>query len=129
MQADLRRLKEKVDAGAEYVVTQMFFDNQKYFEFVEAARAMGIEVPIIPGLKIITQKRHLSSLPKSFSITIPSDLSSAVEEAEPKHVLDVGVEWALAQTTELIERGVPSVHFYVMQYTKAIKKLMSRLDV
>ena len=129
MDSDIRFAKEKVDAGAEYIVTQMFFDNSVYFDFVERCRAAGVEVPIIPGLKIITQKRHLTSLPKNFALSIPSELSSAVEKVEPKQVIDVGVEWALEQSKELLERGVPSLHFYVMQYTRAIQRLMRKLEL
>ena len=127
--SDVRFAKAKADAGADYIVTQMFYDNADYFSYVDRCRAVGIEIPIIPGLKIITQKRHLSSLPKHFSITIPSDLSSAVEQAEPKDVMEIGVDWAVAQAAELIERGVPSVHFYIMSSTKAIKRVMKRLGV
>ncbi len=129
LESDVRYAKEKVDAGAEYIVTQMFFDNAVYFDYVERCRDAGITVPIIPGLKIMTQKRHLTSLPKNFAISIPTDLSEAVEAADPKLVMDVGVEWALGQARELIEHDVPSVHFYVMQSTKAIKQLMKQLDV
>src|SRR5882724_556650 len=120
--ADVRHLKEKVDAGAHYVVTQMFFDNPSYFRFVEACREQGIGVPIVPGLKILTSKAQLSALPRNFYVDIPADLSDAVSAADPDQVADVGVEWAARQVEELLDHGVLSVHFYVMQSAKAIKK-------
>ena len=124
MQADLRRLKEKVDAGAEYVVTQMFFDNQKYFEFVEAARAAGIEVPIIPGIKPVAVKRHLSVLPQVFSLDLPDALVSAIEKCKDnKEVRQVGIEWAIQQSRELVEAGVPVVHYYSMGKSDNIRAI------
>ena len=129
LESDIRRAKEKVDAGAEYIVTQMFFDNSVYFQYVDACRAEGITVPIIPGLKILTRKQHLSSLPRTFHVNIPAELADEVGEADPKHAKDIGVRWALAQTRELLERGVPTVHFYIMQSSVAIKQLMTQLDL
>ncbi len=115
LKSDLKRLKEKVDAGADYVVTQMFFDNQKYFAFVKAARDMGIEVPIIPGIKPIAVKRHLQILPQVFRIDLPQDLIDAVDGcADNKAVRQVGVEWAIQQSKELKEAGVPVLHYYSM---------------
>lgn len=126
---DVRRVKEKVDAGAHYVVTQMVFDNQHFFRFVELCREEGITVPIIPGLKILTSAKHLTSLPANFHVEIPDALAEEVTAAKPEHVEDIGVEWAEKQTVELLSRGVPAVHFYIMQSASAIKKLMSRLEV
>lgn len=115
LQSDLKRLQEKVAAGADYVVTQMFFDNQKYFEFVEAARAMGIQVPIIPGIKPIAVQRHLNILPQVFKIDLPQDLIHAVESAKDNQaVRQVGIEWAIQQSKELKEAGVPVLHYYSM---------------
>ncbi|RTE52869.1 methylenetetrahydrofolate reductase [NAD(P)H] [Arenibacter aquaticus] len=112
---DLKRLKEKVDAGADYVVTQMFFDNQRYFEFVEAAREMGINVPIIPGIKPIAVKRHLQLLPQVFKIDLPQDLIDAVDDCSNNAaVRQVGIEWAIQQSKELKEAGVPVLHYYSM---------------
>ena len=125
---DVRRVKEKVDAGADYVVTQMFFDNESYFSFVEDCRKAGIEVPIIPGIKILTSQRQLTSIPRVFYVDIPPELSSEVEAAPPEQAEDIGVEWALAQSRELLERGAPSIHFYVMQSSRAIQKLLGELD-
>jgi methylenetetrahydrofolate reductase (NADPH) len=128
LRLDVRRVKEKVEAGAHYVVTQMFFDNRHYFQFVDLCREQGIDVPIIPGLKILTSAKQLSSVPRNFYVEVPATLADEVL-ANPEHVADIGVEWALKQSQELLERGVPSLHFYVMQSAAAIKKLMTRLKV
>ncbi len=115
LQSDLKRLKEKVDAGADYVVTQMFFDNQKYFQFVEAAKEIGINVPIIPGIKPIAVKRHLQLLPQVFKIDLPQDLIDAVDGCDTnKAVRKVGIEWAIQQSKELKAAGVPVLHYYSM---------------
>lgn len=115
LQSDLKRLKQKVDAGADYVVTQMFFDNQKYFEFVAAAKKMGINVPIIPGIKPIAVKRHLQLLPQVFRIDLPQNLIDAVDGCiDNKAVRQVGVEWAIQQSKELKAAGVPVLHYYSM---------------
>jgi methylenetetrahydrofolate reductase (NADPH) len=127
--ADVRHLKEKVDAGAHYVVTQMFFDNQGYFRFVEACRAQGITVPIVPGLKILTSKQQLSALPRNFYVDIPADLSDAVAAAAPERVVDVGIEWAARQVEDLLAHGALSVHFYIMQSANAINRLMAKLKL
>ncbi len=115
LHSDLKWLKHKIDLGAEYVVTQMFFDNKKYFEFVEAARAMDINVPIIPGIKPIAIKKHLHLLPQVFRIDIPQDLIDAVEACKNnKEVRQVGIEWAIEQSNELKAAGVPVLHYYSM---------------
>ncbi|WP_124979472.1 methylenetetrahydrofolate reductase [NAD(P)H] [Nonlabens xiamenensis] len=115
MASDLRRLKEKVEAGADYVVTQMFFDNKKYLEFVKQARDMGIEVPIIPGIKPLATKNHLKLLPQTFHLDLPEDLVQAVEACKDnKAVRQVGVEFCIAQCKELMAHGVPVLHFYSM---------------
>jgi len=129
---DIRRVKEKVEAGADYIVTQMFFDNERYFRYVDACRAAGIEVPIIPGIKILSSARQLTTIPRVFYVDIPEALSQEVEAVAAKNaerVEDVGVEWALQQARELLDRGVPSIHFYVMQSARAIGKLMAKLGV
>jgi methylenetetrahydrofolate reductase (NADPH) len=129
LRLDVRRVKEKVEAGAHYVVTQMFFDNRHYFRFVDACRQEGITVPIIPGLKILNSVKQLTSIPRTFFVEIPCELSDEVLAAKPEHVVDIGVEWALKQSEELLARGVPSLHFYVMQSASAIKKLMGKLKL
>lgn len=128
LQTDLKHLKEKVDAGADYIVTQMFFDNQKYFQFVEAAKKAGINVPIIPGLKPIAVKRHLQLLPQFFSIDLPELLISAVESCKTnKDVRQVGIEWAIQQSKELLDAGVPVLHYYSMGKSDNIKKIASAI--
>ncbi len=125
---DLKRLKEKVDAGADYVVTQMFFDNQKYFDFVKKAQEIGITVPIIPGIKPIAVKRHLQLLPQVFKIDLPQELIEAVEGCKDnKAVRQVGIEFAIAQSKELKAAGVPFLHYYSMGKSDNIKAIASAL--
>ena len=128
LQTDLKRLKEKVDAGADYVVTQMFFDNKKYFEFVEAAKKAGITVPIIPGIKPIAVKRHLQLLPQVFKIDLPEPLITEVEKCKDnKAVRQVGVEWCIQQSKELKAAGVPVLHYYSMGKSDNIKAIASKV--
>ena len=128
LQSDLKRLKEKVAAGADYVVTQMFFDNQKYFQFVAAARKAGIQVPIIPGIKPIAVKRHLQLLPQVFKIDLPEALITAIESCKTnKDVRAVGTEWAIAQSKELLAAGVPVLHYYSMGKSDNIHSIASAL--
>jgi methylenetetrahydrofolate reductase (NADPH) len=128
LQLDVRRVKEKIDAGAHYIVTQMFFNNAHYFKYVDLCREQGITVPIIPGLKILSATKQLASIPRTFYVEIPPELSDAVL-ADPEHASDIGVEWALKQSEELLAHGAPALHFYVMQNAGAIKKLMTRLKM
>ncbi len=115
LQTDLKRLKEKVAAGADYVVTQMFFDNKKYFEFVKAAREIGIMIPIIPGIKPLAVKRHLQLLPHVFKIDLPENLITEVEKCKTNlAVRKVGVAFAIEQSQELLAAGVPVLHYYSM---------------
>ena len=124
LQSDLKRLKEKADAGADYVVTQMFFDNSKYFEFVEKARAMGITIPIIPGIKPIAVKKHMQLLPQVFRVDLPEDLISAIEKSTSSaEVKAVGIEWAIQQSLELKKAGVPVLHYYSMGKSENIKQI------
>jgi methylenetetrahydrofolate reductase (NADPH) len=129
LKSDIRFVKEKVDAGADYIVTQMFYDNNVYFNFVKQCREEGIKVPIIPGLKILTVKSHLVSIPKNFHINIPPELSDEVEVAEPEEIMEIGVRWAANQVEELFNKGVPSAHFYIMQNSTPVKKLMEKLSI
>lgn len=110
---DIKQLKKKVAAGGDYIVTQMFFDNEAYFNFVEKCRAAGIDCPIVPGLKVLTREHHLNFLPKYFHLNIPEQLSHEVE-SDPKNAQEIGVEWAAQQCTELLEGGAPGIHFYIM---------------
>ena len=128
LQTDLKRLKEKVDAGADYVVTQMFFDNAKYFEFVAKAREMGITVPIIPGIKPIAVERHLQVLPQIFRIDLPEDLIAAVEKCKNNaEIRQVGIEWAIQQSLELKAAGVPVLHYYSMGKSENIRQIASQI--
>ncbi|MCB0426912.1 MAG: methylenetetrahydrofolate reductase [NAD(P)H] [Mangrovimonas sp.] len=128
LQTDLKRLKEKVEAGAEYVVTQMFFDNKKYFEFIGAARKIGIEVPIIPGIKPLAVKRHLNVLPQVFKIDLPEELIKGVEKCkDTNEVRALGVEWSIAQCKELLQAGVPVLHFYSMGKSDNVQAIASAL--
>jgi methylenetetrahydrofolate reductase (NADPH) len=121
---DLKWLKRKVELGADYVVTQMFFDNRKFFSFVSAAREIGIEVPIIPGIKPIAVKKHLQLLPQVFRIDLPQALIEAVEDCKNnQEVRQVGIEWAIEQSRELKAAGVPVLHYYSMGKSDNIKAI------
>lgn len=128
LDADIRRLKAKVDAGADYIVTQMFFDNSKFFAFVDRCREAGINVPIIPGLKPMTTKSQLSILPKIFHIDLPCALSEAVENAKDNAaVRQVGIEWSIQQSKELIKQGVPCLHYYSMGKSQSVYNIAKAL--
>ncbi len=129
MDLDIKYAKEKVDAGAEYIVTQMFFDNKHYYEYVERCKEAGINVPILPGLKMITSKAQLTSLPKIFNIDLPSELVNEIVEAKPEHLLEIGVNWTANQVEDLINNSSPAIHFYIMQNTKPINMLMKKLNL
>jgi methylenetetrahydrofolate reductase (NADPH) len=124
LHTDLKWLKKKVELGAHYIVTQMFFDNQKFFDFVKAARAIGITVPIIPGIKPIAVKRHLQLLPQVFRIDLPQDLIDQVDKCKNnKEVRALGIEWAIAQSNELKAAGVPVLHYYSMGKSDNIREI------
>jgi len=115
MELDMEFLKKKIDNGAEYIVTQMFFDNQKYFRFMELCKKHNIHVPVIPGIKILTSKKQLTMLPKTFHIDLPLDLSKEVLACKnDEEVKQAGIEWCIAQCRELIKHNVPCIHFYTM---------------
>ncbi|MCD0486759.1 methylenetetrahydrofolate reductase [NAD(P)H] [Pedobacter sp. MC2016-14] len=124
LDTDFSYLKLKVDMGAEFIVTQMFFDNQKYKAFVEKCRAHGINVPIIPGLKPITNSKQLIGLPKIFHLDIPLDLTNAIQACSTeKQVKEVGIEWMINQCKELREMGAPVLHFYTMGNPEPTKRI------
>ncbi len=128
MKFDLSYLKKKVELGADYIVTQMFFDNQRFFDFVNKCREEGIDIPIIPGLKPITTQRQNTVLPSIFHIDIPEALSEAIEGcSDNQQVKEVGIEWAINQSKELIEFGVPCLHFYSMGKAEPVRKIASAL--
>lgn len=128
LKSDLKYLKLKVDLGAEYIVTQMFFDNKKYFDFVNKCREIGITVPIIPGIKPLTGKGQLTVLPKTFHIDIPEELADEAEKCKDSASLkEVGIEWAIKQSRELIAHGVPTLHFYSMGKADPIYRIAKEL--
>lgn len=128
MENDLKHLKAKVDAGADYIITQMFFDNEKYFSFVKACRDIGIKVPIIPGLKPIYTKKQLSILPKTFHIDLPTPLTEAVNSCKTDlEVEKVGEEWLLHQSIELKKYGVPVLHYYTLGRPLLVANVVSKL--
>ncbi|MBI5218799.1 MAG: methylenetetrahydrofolate reductase [Bacteroidia bacterium] len=124
LKSDLNFLKQKVEAGAEFIVTQMFFDNKKYFDFVKQCRDIGINVPIIPGLKPVSIKSHISSLPYTFHIDIPDDLVKEVEKCrDNEQARQAGIEWAIMQSKDLIRANVPAVHYFTMGKSDNIQKI------
>lgn len=128
LKTDLKYLKNKVDMGAEFIVTQMFFDNKKYFEFVKQCREAGIMVPIIPGIKPITTKSQVSILPTIFYIDLPEELSDEVEKCKDNAaVKEVGIKWAVQQSKELMKAGVPSLHFYSMGKSDPIYRIAKEI--
>jgi methylenetetrahydrofolate reductase (NADPH) len=128
MTTDLQYLKDKVDAGAEYIVTQMFFDNKKYFDFVNACREIGITVPIIPGLKPIKTLDHITFLPKFFKIDYPDALSSELLKCKNnKDVEQLGIEWGISQSKELKDAGVPCIHYYTMSNSSMVKAIAKEI--
>lgn len=128
IKTDIKYIKDKIKAGAQYIVTQMFFDNEVYFKFVDACREEGIDIPIIPGLKILLAKSNLTSLPRNFHINVPEELADEVTAAKSEHTTEIGVNWAAKQVEELIGKNVPAVHFYVMQNSKPVNMLMKKIQ-
>jgi methylenetetrahydrofolate reductase (NADPH) len=126
LETDIANLKRKVDAGADYVITQMFFDNQVYYDFVEKCRAAGINVPIIPGLKPLSTARQVSVLPEAFSLDIPLELTQEIAKAgnDKAAVYQIGTEWCAMQCKDLITHGVPAVHFYTMGKSDNITRIL-----
>jgi len=128
MDSDIHFLKEKVKNGADYLITQMFFDNEKYFSFVKRCRAEGIAVPILPGIKPISKKTQLTVLPKVFRTDIPEELASRIRESKTDaEVKQIGIEWGIRQTRELLDKGAPGIHFYTMSVADSVQKIASRV--
>ncbi len=128
METDLYWLKRKVEAGAEYAVTQLFFDNRKYFDFVQHARKEGINIPIIPGIKPFGRLAHLNMLPKTFKIDLPEELVKEASHCKTdEEAKQVGIEWGIAQCKELIAHGVPSIHFYTVSATDSIRQIAKQV--
>ncbi len=130
MEFDLMRTKEKVDAGADYIVTQMFFDNSKFLAYLDRCKEIGIDVPILPGIKVVTRKAHLTYLPRFFHVSLPAELADAISLAKnDKEVEEIGVEWAAKQVQELFNKGVKGVHFYVMQNADVVKRVIKKVGI
>ncbi|MBD5225915.1 MAG: methylenetetrahydrofolate reductase [NAD(P)H] [Bacteroidales bacterium] len=124
MESDLYYLKKKMENGADYFITQMFFDNGKYFSFVERCRKEGIDIPILPGIKPITRKAHLNLLPKTFRSEIPEELASRIREcSSDAQVKQIGIEWGIRQGRELLEKGAPGIHFYTMSASDSVYQI------
>lgn len=123
---DIGYLKQKVDAGAEYIITQMFFDNKKYFEFVMKCRERGITVPIIPGLKVLKTTKQITSLSKLFNIELPSALVKALQDT-PEHAAIIGKEWALMQIKDLIAHDINNIHFFLMNDVKTVLEIVDKI--
>ena len=126
IETDILNLKKKIDAGADYIITQMFFDNQIYYDFVDKCRAAGITVPIIPGLKPLSTARQISVLPEAFSLDIPLELTQEIEKAkgDKDAVYRIGTEWCAMQCKDLLQHGVPAVHFYTMGKSRNITDIL-----
>ena len=122
---DILNLKKKVDAGAEYIITQMFFDNRKFFDFVEKCHKAGIGLPIIPGLKPISTQNHIDMLPRTFNIDIPETLMNEIKQCKSdEHIYQAGAEWCISQSKELLQQGVPAIHYYTMGKADNIKMVL-----
>ncbi len=126
---DIKHTKSKIEAGSSYIVTQMFYNNQAYFSYADLCKKEGINVPIIPGLKVITSKAQINTIPKNFFIDIPNELAEEIEKAKPEHVTDIGVEWTVKQVEELLNKNVPAVHFFVMHNSNPINQVMNKLKI
>lgn len=123
-ESDVKWLKKKVDDGADYIVTQMFFDNSKFHSFVERCRAIGITVPIVPGLKPITTLKQLTVLPKTFHLDLPQDLADALSKCKNnEEAKQVGIEWCVMQSKDLLAHNVPAIHFYTMSTATSVKEI------
>jgi methylenetetrahydrofolate reductase (NADPH) len=129
LKVEIQYLKEKVEAGADYIVTQMFFKNENFFNFVKLSRDTGIDIPIIPGLKVLTKKHHLTSLPKDFFIDIPDELAEEVMKADARHTQEIGINWAVKQIEELLNSNIPALHFYILQNVAPIKQIFKKLSI
>jgi methylenetetrahydrofolate reductase (NADPH) len=124
---DISNLKAKIDAGAEYVTTQMFFDNSAFFDFESRCRKAGVTAPIVPGLKVLTSKRQLQTLPARFYIQVPEELASEIESAKDADVPEIGIRWAIKQCDELLGAGFSNLHFYIIQTPQHVAQVVTEL--
>ncbi|MDO4510416.1 MAG: methylenetetrahydrofolate reductase [NAD(P)H] [Bacteroidales bacterium] len=125
LETDIKHLKEKVEAGAHYIITQMFFDNQKFYDFEKACRQAGITVPIIPGLKPLSVARQIEMLPRAFHLDIPQDLVAEISKAKTRQeAYEAGIAWCVAQSRDLLAHGVPAIHYYTMGKADNVKKIV-----
>jgi methylenetetrahydrofolate reductase (NADPH) len=128
MNYDLKYLKAKVDAGADFIVTQMFFDNQKYYDFVNNCRKIGINVPIVPGIKPITTRKQAHNLPKTFHIDIPEILFNEIDKCKKdEEIVNIGIEWAINQSKELLKFGAPCIHYFTLETSNAVAKIVKNI--
>ena len=127
LKKDIEYLKRKVDAGADYIVTQMFFNNDDFFNFETECRNAGIKVPIIPGIKILGSEKQLKSIPKNFYVNIPTELSDEVDEA-PKHAKEIGINWCAIQCEGLLNNGVKNIHFYIMSGAAGVTEVLKKIS-
>ena len=128
LKSDLRFLKQKVEAGADYIVTQMFYDNQQYFDFVKKCREEGINIPIIPGIKPITAASQIHSIPRTFHVDIPEALSDEIDNCKtPEAVKAAGVKWSIQQSQELVAAGAPCIHYYTMGNVDAMRTIVDEV--
>lgn len=128
LKSDLKHTRKKMEAGADYIVTQMFFDNKKFFTYQDQCRKEGIEVPIIPGIKPITKKYQLNSIPRNFFVDMPDELVKSIQKAKTEaQVIDAGIEWCVFQSQELKKAGVPCIHYYTMSDSAIVKRIASQV--
>ncbi|MBN1634654.1 MAG: methylenetetrahydrofolate reductase [Ignavibacteria bacterium] len=129
LKVDIQFLNNKIETGADYIVTQMFFKNENYFNFVKLCRESGINVPVIPGLKVLTKKHQLTSLPKDFFIDIPDELAEEIMKADAAFTQEIGINWTVKQVEELLNNNVPAIHFYILQNVKPMKQIFKKLSI
>lgn len=129
LKSDMRFTKKKIEAGADYIVTQMFFDNAKFFNYAEQCKKEGIEVPIVPDIKPLTKKYQLNSIPRNFYIDLPYELVRAIQKAKTDEaVIEVGIEWCVEQSRELKKAGVPCIHYYTMGDSDVVRRIVSQIQ-
>jgi len=126
LKTDIKNLKKKVDAGADYIVTQMFYDNDAFFRFEKLCREAGIQVPIIPGIKILDNIRQLTSIPKNFFVNLPDQLVEEIT-ANPDHIRQIGIDWTIKQCEHLLNSGIPVIHFYILNDTGSVRQVLNKL--